>query len=291
MSDGRVGTPASSIRLIALDVDGTSLNRAGVCTPRTRRVLQQLIDRGYLVVPATGRAAPGVVGQTLPLKGVAYVISSDGAMITRCGDGVCIDKRLIPWQAAADLAGELESDTTCVYYQRDDRDCTHVMACSSREVYRVLKKYSDYEDDLWHTVLPNGLDRQIRAEGKDVVKMGLWFPREKGFEAYERMLRQQYPPISCFRADDNVLEFTAKGVSKATALAALAEHLGIPMEQTLAIGDNGNDVEMIRAAGIGVAMGNAIPAAKAAADYIAGTQDQDGAACFLESFLLGIGTP
>lgn len=286
MSDEKGCVPASSIRLIALDVDGTSINSAGVCTPRTRQVLQQLIDCGYLVVPATGRAVSGVIGQTLPLKGIPYIISSDGAMITRCEDGACIYKRLIPWEAAADLAGELVSDTTCVYYQRDDQDCTHVMSCSNREVYRSLKKYSDYDDDLWHTMLPDGLDRQIRAEGKDVVKMGLWFPVEVGFERYEQILRQRYPQISFFRADDNVLEFTAKKVSKATALIALAEHLGIPMEQTLAIGDNGNDVEMIRAAGIGVAMGNAIPEAKSVADYIVGIQDQDGAACFLESFLL-----
>lgn len=277
---------AQQVRLIALDVDGTSINSRGVCTPHTRRVLQQLIDRGYLLVPASGRAYAGLAGGTLPVQGIRYVISADGAIVTRCEGDVRIRQRLIPCATAAGLAGDLLRDTNCVYYHRDDAACTHVMACRSREIFYSLKKYPDQDDGLWDGVMKDGLDRQILAEGRDVVKMGMWFPIEEGFEGYEELVRRKYPDVSFFRADDNVLEFTAADTSKGTALEALAGYLGIPMEQTLAIGDNGNDVEMIRRAGIGVAMGNAIPQAKACADWIARTQDEDGAAEFFEQFLL-----
>lgn len=277
---------AQNVRLIALDVDGTSINSRGECTPHTRQVLQRLIDRGILVVPATGRAYAGLVGGTLPLHGVRYVISADGAVVTRCEDNVRIRQRLIPCATAARLAADLMRDTNCVYYHRDDEACTHIMACRSREIFYSLKKYPDQDDGLWDGVVKDGLDRRILAEGQDVVKMGMWFPIEEGFEGYEEMVRRKYPEVSFFRADDNVLEFTAADTSKGTALEALAGYLGIPMEQTLAIGDNGNDVGMIRCAGIGVAMGNAIPQAKQSADWVARTQDEDGAAEFFEQFLL-----
>lgn len=274
------------VRLIALDVDGTSINSKGVCTPHTRQVLQRVIDRGYLLVPATGRAYAGLVGGTLPLDGVQYVISADGAIVTRCADGVRIRQSLIPCATAAALAADLMRGTNCVYYHRDDPPCTHVMACRSREIFFSLKKYPEQDDGLWNGVIQDGLDRRILAEGRDVVKMGMWFPIQEGFEGYENLVRQKYPDVSFFRADDNVLEFTAAHTSKGTALQALAGELGIPMEQTLAIGDNRNDVDMIRRAGVGVAMGNAIPETKQCADWIARTQDEDGTADFLEEFLL-----
>lgn len=274
-----------SIRLIALDMDGTCLNSQGVCSPYTRQVIRQLLDRGYLVVPATGRAYAGLLEETLPLQGIQYVISADGAIITRCKDNQRIYQRLIPCQAAARLAADLANGTNCVYYHRDDAACSHIMVCRSREIFQALKKYPE-QDEFWEGILQEGLDRQILAEGRDVVKMGMWFPPEEGFEGYEALVRQRYPKISFFRADDNVLEFTAAETSKGKALQALAKELGIPMEQTLAIGDNGNDVEMIQCAGIGVAMGNAIPEAKRWADWVTGTQDEDGAARFLADFLL-----
>lgn len=272
------------IRLIALDMDGTCLNSQGVCSPYARQVLQKLLDRGYLVIPATGRAYAGLL-ETLQLQGIPYVISADGAIVTRCKDNQRIYQRLIPCQSAARLAADLARSTNCVYYHRDDAACSHIMVCRSPEIFHALKKYKE-QDEFWDGILQEGLDRQILAEGRDVVKMGMWFPPEEGFEGYEALVRQHYPEISFFRADDNVLEFTAAQTSKGKALKALAKELGIPMEQTLAIGDNGNDVEMLQLAGIGVAMRNAIPEAKRWADWVTGTQDEDGAARFLADFLL-----
>jgi len=70
-------------------------------------------------------------------------------------------------------------------------------------------------------------------------------------------------------------------------LARLAAHLGIKREETMAIGDNDNDAEMLAWAGLSVAMGNATPKTKAAADYIAPSISEDGAAEAIERFILG----
>ncbi|MPM92399.1 5-amino-6-(5-phospho-D-ribitylamino)uracil phosphatase YitU [bioreactor metagenome] len=66
----------------------------------------------------------------------------------------------------------------------------------------------------------------------------------------------------------------------------MCAHLGIELAQVCAVGDNGNDVEMLRIAGLGAAMGNAIDAAKQAADLVIGRNDEDGVAQFLETHFL-----
>jgi Cof subfamily protein (haloacid dehalogenase superfamily) len=83
------------------------------------------------------------------------------------------------------------------------------------------------------------------------------------------------------------IEVVLPGISKARAMAQIAEQLGVAREDTLAIGDGDNDVEMVEWAGRGVAMGNATPAVKAVADWVAPSVDDDGAAVALKRFVLG----
>jgi Cof subfamily protein (haloacid dehalogenase superfamily) len=76
----------------------------------------------------------------------------------------------------------------------------------------------------------------------------------------------------------NYLEIVPIGVDKAKALVKLANSLGIELSQVAALGDGQNDIEMLREAGLGIAMGNASDAVKSAADWITGTNDEDGVA-------------
>ena len=86
-------------------------------------------------------------------------------------------------------------------------------------------------------------------------------------------------------AASNNIEFTSEGISKGEALKFVSDHTGIPMERIMAIGDNLNDVEMIKAAGFGVAMGNAIPLLKEKADWVTAINDEDGFALAIEKML------
>ena len=82
------------------------------------------------------------------------------------------------------------------------------------------------------------------------------------------------------------MEINAPGVTKGSGLLALAAHLGLRREQTMAVGDSGNDRAMIEAAGLGVAMGNAQPPVKAAANYLTADNDHDGVGLAVEKFIL-----
>jgi hydroxymethylpyrimidine pyrophosphatase-like HAD family hydrolase len=85
------------------------------------------------------------------------------------------------------------------------------------------------------------------------------------------------------------LEFTAPGVNKGSGVRWLSRRLGIPLAQTMAIGDQYNDLEMIQAVGHGVAMAGAPEAVQAAARYVAPPVDEDGAARMIERLILGSG--
>jgi hydroxymethylpyrimidine pyrophosphatase-like HAD family hydrolase len=103
----------------------------------------------------------------------------------------------------------------------------------------------------------------------------------------EAELRERFGGrMGVMRSHEIVVEGSAPGVSKGDGLRRLAAHLGVPQVQTMAIGDQGNDVPMIAWAGVGVAIGGASPAALAAAEWIAPPLEEDGAAAAIERFIL-----
>ena len=85
---------------------------------------------------------------------------------------------------------------------------------------------------------------------------------------------------------DSNLEINAPGVTKGSALLALAKHLGLARSQLMAMGDSGNDLAMLQAAGLGVAMGNATEEVKAAADAVSADNNHDGVAVAIEKYVL-----
>ena len=108
---------------------------------------------------------------------------------------------------------------------------------------------------------------------------------------FQHQLEQNYPQVDISSSWVNNLEINPRGANKGVALTALAEKLGIPMAEVMAIGDNDNDIPMLRAAGVGVAMGNASENALAAADYATLPNHQGGVAAAIRSIALGEAIP
>lgn len=276
---------AEKIRLIALDLDGSSMNSKGVVSGRTRHAIAGLVRKGYEVVPATGRGFYHLRENIIGVSGLRYVISANGAVITDGITGRRIEENLIPCRTAASLAEKLLRPGTCVYIHRNDEQSTHILACRDRAEYSA-----------WFA-RPGGLGPEeirteklgefILADNRDVIKLGAFFHGFDGFSFFEDKIGTNYPGINSFRVSDCSMEFTSSRASKANALRSLCGYLHIPLEQVCAVGDNGNDVEMLWIAGLGVAMGNAIEAAKQTADAVIGSNDDDGAAAFFEEYFLG----
>ena len=104
----------------------------------------------------------------------------------------------------------------------------------------------------------------------------------RNFRTLLRLQRQ----ISVYRSEPYFLELVPLGIDKARSLAVLLEKIGITREEMIAMGDGYNDLSMIKYAGLGIAMGNAQEPVKAAADYIAPSNDEDGVAIAVEQHFL-----
>lgn len=276
---------AGKIRLIALDLDGTAMNDLHIVTPHTRAVLEELIRRGYLVVPATGRGYRNVRDDILPGLALPYMIAANGSLVVEYPTGRRLFETLIPCQTAARMVTDfLDDEENCLYVHYLDGQDTHRKACRSEEAFRR------YYTRPWDKLQPRYTAEQLRdlilAGNRGIPKIGLWFQRRDGFARYETLAALHYPEVSAYRVSENSLEFCSADTNKGLALRHLCEFLGISAAQVCALGDNGNDVEMLRFAGLGIAMGNAIPPAKQAAAHVAGRNDQEGAARFLREVFL-----
>lgn len=276
---------ASQIRMIVLDLDGTTMNDLHVVTPHTRAVLQALLDRGYLVVPASGRGYYNVKNDILPGLAFPYMIAANGSLVVENSTGKLLFEQLIPCRTAARMVTDfLDSDENCLYVHYLDGKDTHRKACRSEEAFR--RYYTRPWDQPQPRYTAEELRNLILANGTGIPKIGLWFQQADGFARYETLAALRYPEVSAYRVSENSLEFCSASTSKALALRRLCRLLDLPAAQVCAFGDNGNDVEMLRFAGLGVAVENAIPPAKQAADAIAGCNDREGVASFLEQTFL-----
>ena len=125
----------------------------------------------------------------------------------------------------------------------------------------------------------------LRTSGVKVMKMGA-FVLKDGLAQELLEKGSPIPGIVFLRTGDGIIELNSVDASKGNALCTLCKKLGISMENVLAIGDNENDISMLQAAGISVAMENAEDDVKQAAKFVAGHNEEDGAAHFLEEWVL-----
>ena len=125
--------------------------------------------------------------------------------------------------------------------------------------------------------------RQALERGVDKLQ-GLFAKAEERNEALERI--RQIPGTAVTSVLEKNIEVNAKDVNKGKAVRLLARMLEIPLAEVLVFGDAANDIQMVREAGIGVAVANAVHEVKEAADYVTGSNDEEGAAKFIEKYVL-----
>lgn len=104
-------------------------------------------------------------------------------------------------------------------------------------------------------------------------------------KAIARIPPEAYERYTIVRSSPNFLEILNKDADKGKGVAQMAEYLNIPRENVMCIGDHGNDLAMVKYAGVGVAMGNAEPSIKEAAQFVTTTNQEDGVAVAINKFV------
>ncbi|MBR6115802.1 MAG: HAD family phosphatase [Oscillospiraceae bacterium] len=272
------------IRLIALDLDGTLLNSNKELTPRSRAALEAAAARGAEIVPATGRFYRAMPEAVRALPFVRWAITINGAAVRDVAAGRDIYRRTIPAAEAAEIMAFL--DPLPVIYDAYIDGWGYMTAA-------MQEKAADYCPNPFslemirtlRSPVPE-LKRYVLERGEGVQKVQ-FFTMDLALRG--RMLREldgRFEGIRTTSSVANNVEINHAQANKGDALAALATHLGIGLDRVMAFGDGLNDVQMLRAAGLGVAMGGAPEEVRACADLVADTCDSDGAARVIEEYVL-----
>ena len=274
-----------SIRLIAVDIDGTLLNSSFEVSAGNLQALRAANERGVEIALVTGRrhnfALP--IAESLGFR--VTLISSNGA-ITRSSDGSLFHRDLLPADVARKMVRQMAAfrgNTVLTF----DRECKGALVVETTELLNIairrwMEKNSEYldvvkplEDAVTEAPVQAtfcGEIARMREAQQALLNSGLW--------EQITVLRTQYE-----ERDLCIVDVLNQGCSKGHALRRWAEHRGLERQQVMAIGDNYNDIEMLEFAGVPVIMANACDELKQNGWMVTLGNNQDGVAYAVESVL------
>ena len=271
------------IKMVGLDLDGTLLNSKKELTPFTKEVIAKVIEKGVHVLVATGRPFTGVPLELREFPGMRYALTANGARILDTATGEILIEHLLSKESAKKALEITEKYDTLqeIYFDGQgyakDEKLAHVERyhkdCNMWEYVRASRIAVL---DIWELF-------NSREENLDKVQVFFADMEERKAAGEELSKGKDLNLVSSLKYN---IEINAAGVNKGNGLIALGKMLGIEREEIMAIGDGDNDIEMITEAGVGVAMGNAEEAVKCNADYVTGTNDEDGAARAIVKYVL-----
>ena len=253
------------IRLIATDLDGTLLNSRKELTPRTLRAIKRAAEAGIEFVPATGRFYRGCPEELRKLPFIRYAVVINGACVYDVKNDSFIHRTDIPAADAVrifDIVKNFPAEYECYAegwgYAPEDLAARIDEFTKSDFARRIVKTLRTTVSDLSAYVTEH-------------------------FDGVHKI--QMFPDYLITHALDCNLEINSPKAGKGNALQALASHLGLSMDQVMVFGDGNNDISMLKAAGCGVAMANAMPEVKAVADRVTLSCDEEGVAAAIEELL------
>lgn len=275
---GGEGEQKMKYKVLALDLDGTLTNSEKIITPRTKKALRAAAAKGVCIVLASGRPTAGIwpLARELDLDRIGgCILSYNGGKIIDCQSGQTLVQTAFP----PDLI-----EPVCTYAR----------------YWNVVPVTYD-KDGVVHEKASNpyvkeeGRNNQVSMREVENLAAEVTWPINKillvgdpvDMPHVEELMQQKFSgKLSIYRSMPFFIEIMPLGVEKSASLALLLRSKGFGPESLMACGDGWNDLPMIEYAGLGVAMGNAVPSVKAAAQYITADNDHDGVGEAIEKFIL-----
>lgn len=269
-----------AIRLIAIDIDGTSLQRNGLWgSRRLRKAVRAAQHRGILVVPATGRSITLVPKPYLRMF-QSYAVLSNGASVLSLRDREPVFQNTIDSQAAAQVARICDTHRLRAFlYIQGVPHYSHAKPMRGGFLGNLQGMLGMLPERRVASLYEKTQEPGVFGDKFDI------FGEVSNLEALFSGLKD-HPALTFSGSGMDSVEITGRNVTKALALSMLCAHLGISPGETMAIGDSENDMEMLRFAGVGIAVANASAPVKAAADHVVPAFDRDGAAIAIETYAL-----
>lgn len=270
-----------TIKLVTIDMDGTLLNTSHKIAPEVKKTIQKAVAKGVHIVLCTGRPIKGVTEQLAELElynETDYVITYNGSLIQKTKSGEVISRHGLSYEDFLEIEVMAR------------RVGSHLHSIDEHNIYtpnRDISPYSVHESFLVKMPLKYRTPEEITPDISMIKMMMIDEPAilDEVIKKIPDSFKEKYSTV---KSSPFYYEIMNKEVSKGFAVEKLAQHLGYTKEEVMAIGDNENDLTMIEYAGIGVAMGNAIPVVKAAADVEVADNDHHGVAEAIKKYILDV---
>lgn len=282
--------------LLAMDLDGTLLNTRNEISAANIAAIQEFRRRGGKAVICSGRSPlstrwiAATVGLAEPI--IAYngaiILEADGRILERTALAADTILLLLEQCRSRDLYIQLYEGDALLIPERNQANArwieNNIPALAQSGADPGLRE--DYRRSC-SVQLVGDLAEYVRTRRPEIAKVAIF---ERGGGSLEAFARELEPQSAQFEISSSLnfrnLEIAPAGISKASSLLRLAGQLGIPVGQVAAIGDNYNDLGMLGAAGLGIAMGNAPEPVRAAAGAVTATNDDDGLALAIRTLLM-----
>lgn len=268
-------------RLLAMDMDGTALNRDKQISPRTAEAIHRGLAGGKEILFATGRCPSEMTEYLRQFSDMNYAMCLSGALIFDARSGQPL--------SALTISGELAEQVLNVADELDAM--VNIYAGNDVFVEKRRKGHMEYFNCQCFAALYDAcavwvddIRSVLRDRAGKIYKINFYCHDDENWEKGRRLLEKL--PLNYASGIPLNFEISPMGVNKGAGLETLSRVTGIPVAEMIAVGDEGNDLEMVQTAGLGVAMGNAIESVKAVADVVTNDCDHDGVAEVIEKYLL-----
>ena len=275
-----------NIRLVAMDLDGTTFDSAGDISERTVETLESAARLGVHIVVSTGRSYASLPKHIKDVRGIEYAITSNGAHVNIVQSGEQIYSDFLDPKVVEEIV-RLKDETGA-----DIEVFINGRAYTDEAYYNDVKEngcpYRNADYVIWSRRPVPDINAMMLEHKAEIENVNLIYPDLDLLEAAK-------PKVNALKNATitssfiNNIEVGGPNTSKKTALLWLLDKLDIKPEEIMCCGDAPNDIAMVELAGIGVAVANAWGGLKDHADYLTGSNDDDGVAMAIEKFILNKG--
>ena len=274
-----------SIKIFAFDLDGTAILAHKKMPDENRNAVIKAIQKGVVCVPCTGRLLSFLPEEVSSLPDLKYVITCNGAKVENIATGVTLYKAAIPTETIVkafdiindyDIYSEIYCDGQAYTVKGYPELAKTKFGFPEEKIHFTTKNYFFVKDLKDYFV--------INKMTADKINLP-YIPIEIRSEVKERLSKIEGLKLTSSVSDN--IEVNDSKATKGQALKSLCEKLGIDLDDCMAIGDNGNDADMLKVAGVSVAMGNASDEAMSSAKFVTGNCEDFGFRDAVEKFILG----
>ena len=266
-------------KLLALDMDGTILTSQKTVSPATVKAINNLIKRGTAVTLCTGRGVAELKDYTDDFSAIPYGILNSGGCVYDFTKRQSIHRILLDDSSLIECIRAAQKVKAMPYLLTEDASVAQ--AEDMRDVSRFQMGMYQSLYDRVATIVPD-METYVREHPGKSLKL-CSFHRDSGTREQTRR-EIEHLGMELADAETTSLEISPRGVTKALGLQILCRYLGIPIEESVAVGDADNDIDVLKAAGLSVAMGNANKTVKDLCDVIVADNDRDGVVEVIDRF-------